>query len=189
MNPVVVIGAGLAGLSAACYLAGRGYDVTVVKREEIPGGLAGMLHREGFTFDSGPTVLTMPDLIADAVRAAMGDPAVNLKELLSMSRLNPAYRVCFADGGTINVRYSRGSDAGRDRQELWQRGAAAFGSYVNWLRRLYLLEIRTSSTGIATPRSACCRRRAIQRPASAPPVQFQAMYAGLAPASALPSTP
>ena len=45
MNPVVVIGAGLAGLSAACYLAGRGYDVTVVEREELPGGRAGILHQ------------------------------------------------------------------------------------------------------------------------------------------------
>ena len=49
MNPVVVVGAGLAGLSAACYLTGRGYDVTVVEREEVPGGRAGVLHRDGFT--------------------------------------------------------------------------------------------------------------------------------------------
>ena len=70
MNPVVVIGAGLAGLSAACYLTGRGCDVTVVEREQLPGGRAGVLHRDGFTFETGPTVLTMPDLIADAVRAA-----------------------------------------------------------------------------------------------------------------------
>jgi phytoene desaturase len=82
MNPVVVIGAGLAGLSAACYLTGRGYDVTVVEREELPGGRACILRQDRFTFDSGPTVLTMPDLIADAVRAASRDPAANLHELM-----------------------------------------------------------------------------------------------------------
>jgi phytoene desaturase len=105
VNPVVVIGAGLAGLSAACYLTGRGYDVTVMAREQLPGGRAGVLHQDGFTFDTGPTVLTTPDLIADAVRAASRDRAANLDEIMPMRRLDPAYRACFADGSTINVRY------------------------------------------------------------------------------------
>jgi phytoene desaturase len=78
MNPVVVIGAGLAGLSAACYLTGRGYEVTVVEREQLPGGRAGILHRDGFTFDTGPTVLTKPDLITDAIRGATSDPTIHL---------------------------------------------------------------------------------------------------------------
>jgi phytoene dehydrogenase-like protein len=60
---VVVIGAGLAGLSAACHLAGAGYHVTVVERETIPGGRSGRIVRDGFTFDTGPTVMTMPGLI------------------------------------------------------------------------------------------------------------------------------
>src|SRR5215207_1560892 len=107
MNPVVVIGAGLAGLSAACYLVGRGYDVTVVEREQLPGGRAGVLHQDGFTFDTGPTVLTMPELIADAIRAATGDRSAELGELLPMRQLDPAYRACFADGSTIKVRYGR----------------------------------------------------------------------------------
>src|SRR5215207_7570161 len=107
MNPVVVIGAGLAGLSSACYLSGRGYDVTVVEREQLPGGRAGVLHGDGFTFDTGPTVLTMADLIADAVRAATGDPSAALNELLPTQRLDPAYRACFADGSTIQLRYGR----------------------------------------------------------------------------------
>ena len=81
MNPVVVIGAGLAGLSAACYLIGRGYDVTVIEREDGPGGRAGVLHRDGFSFDTGPTVLTMPDLITDAIRAATGDPNADLSAM------------------------------------------------------------------------------------------------------------
>ncbi len=86
MNPVVVIGAGLAGLSAACYLTGGGYDVTVVEHEQLPGGRVGVL-QHGFTFETGPTVLTMPDLIADAIRAATGDPNANLGELVPMGRL------------------------------------------------------------------------------------------------------
>jgi phytoene desaturase len=58
--PVVVIGAGLAALSAACCLTGRGYDTTVVEREQLPGGRAGVIRRDGFTFDTGPTVSPCP---------------------------------------------------------------------------------------------------------------------------------
>ena len=64
---VVVVGAGLSGLSAALRLAGAGRQVTVVERAAVPGGRAGLLEVDGYSFDTGPTVLTMPDLIADAL--------------------------------------------------------------------------------------------------------------------------
>ena len=62
---MVVVGAGLGGLSAALRLAGAGREVTVVEREQVPGGRAGLREEQGFRFDTGPTVLTMPDLIAE----------------------------------------------------------------------------------------------------------------------------
>ena len=83
-----MIGAGLAGLSAACYLTGHGYAVTVVERNDVPGGRAGVLRRDGFTFDTGPTVFTMPNLLTDAIRAATGDPTAALSELLTMRSEN-----------------------------------------------------------------------------------------------------
>jgi phytoene desaturase len=206
MNPVVVIGAGLAGLSAACYLAGRGYDVIVVEREELPGGRAGVLHQDGFTFDTGPTVLTVPDLITDAIRTATGDPSADLGELLPMRRLDPAYRACFADGSTISVRY--GLEAMREEiaQTCGSVDAAAFDSFVDWLRRLYVLEMPNfidrnfnSPLGLlSSPRAlaqlmrlgAFGRLGATVRKRFADPrlhrlFSFQAMYAGLAPDSAL----
>jgi len=67
----VVVGAGLGGLSAALRLAGAGRRVTVLEREAVPGGRAGLLADQGYSFDTGPTVLTMPDLIADALEAAV----------------------------------------------------------------------------------------------------------------------
>ena len=64
---VVIVGAGLGGLSAALRLAGAGRKVTVVERESVPGGRNGLLKTDGYSFDTGPSVLTMPDLIQDAL--------------------------------------------------------------------------------------------------------------------------
>ena len=63
---VVVVGAGLAGLSTALRLAGAGRKVTVIERESVPGGRNGLLNKDGYAFDTGPSVLTMPSLINDA---------------------------------------------------------------------------------------------------------------------------
>jgi phytoene desaturase len=141
VNPVIIIGAGLAGLSAACYLTGRGYDVTVVETGELPRGRAAVLHRDGFTSDTGPIVLTMPDLIADAVRAASRDPSANLHELMPMRRLDPAYRACFADGSTIHMRSGREAMREEIAQNCGSVDAAAFDLFVDWLRKLYLVEM------------------------------------------------
>src|ERR1700759_278739 len=96
---VVVAGAGLAGLAAALHLAGRGRQVTVIERADHPGGRAGRLDAGGYRFDTGPTVLTMPDLVAEAL-AAVGE---ELSGRLDLIRLDPAYRAAFADGSTLDV--------------------------------------------------------------------------------------
>ena len=67
---VVVIGAGLGGLSAAAHLVGRGHDVLVLERGSAPGGRAGLLAQDGFRLQTGPTVLTMPELLAHTFAAA-----------------------------------------------------------------------------------------------------------------------
>jgi phytoene desaturase len=206
MNPVVVIGAGLACLSAACYLTGRGYDVTAVEREQVPGGRAGVLHQNGFAFDTGPTVLTMPDLIEDATRAATGDPRTTLNELLPMRRLDPAYRACFADGSTINVRSGREAMREEIAQTCGSVDAAAFDSFVDWLRQLYLVEMPNfidrnydSPLGLLSSTRAVAQlvrlgafgrlgaavRRRFADPRLHRLFSFQAMYAGLSPDSAL----
>jgi phytoene desaturase len=180
--------------------------VTVLEREQLPGGRAGVLQLDGFTFETGPTVLTMPDLIADAVRAASRDPSTNLHELLPMRRLDPAYRACFADGSTIHVRSGREAMRDEIANTCGSVDAAAFDSFVDWLRKLYLLEMPNfidrnydSPLGmLASPRAlahlvklgAFGRLGAAVRKRFADPrlqrlFSFQAMYAGLSPDSAL----
>ena len=81
---VVVVGAGLAGLSAALHLAGRGRSVTVVERGAHPGGRVGRADISGYRIDTGPTVLTMPDII-DETFAAVGETTSDCLDLLPVS--------------------------------------------------------------------------------------------------------
>ncbi|MCU1688309.1 MAG: crtI, partial [Jatrophihabitantaceae bacterium] len=131
---MIIIGAGLGGLSAALRLAGAGRTVTVLEQADGPGGRAGQAQQDGFTFDTGPTVLTMPQLIADAL-ACVGE---EIGDWLDLIPVEPAYRATFADGSTIRVRYGREAM----RQEILDTcgsvDAAAFDGFVDWLRKLYL---------------------------------------------------
>jgi phytoene desaturase len=102
-----------------------------VEREELPGGRAGVLRRDGFTCDTGPTVLTMPALIADAMGGRDRAPSANLSEMLPMRLLDPAYRACFADGSILTIRY--GQEA--IREEIAQ-GCRSVGGAASTLHRL-----------------------------------------------------
>ena len=97
---VVVVGAGLAGLASAVRLAAAGHRVTVLERADRPGGRAGRLERDGYAFDTGPSVLTMPALVAE-LYAVCGE---RMEEHLDWTRLDPAYRATFHDGSTLHVR-------------------------------------------------------------------------------------
>src|SRR6202161_1679566 len=95
---VVVVGAGLAGLSAALHLAGRGREVTVVERESWPGGRAGRLDANGYRIDTWPSVLPMHDIIDDTF-AAVGESS---SARLNLMEIDPAYRAKFADDSTLS---------------------------------------------------------------------------------------
>jgi phytoene desaturase len=148
----------------------------------------------------------MPELIADSIRVATGDRSVILSKLLPMRRLDPAYRACFADGSTINVRYGREAMREEIAQTCGSLDAAAFDSFVDWLRQLYLAEMPNfidrnydSPLGLlSSPRALTQLLRlgafgrlgaAVRKRFSDPRLHrlfsFQAMYAGLAPDSAL----
>src|ERR1700749_1751458 len=132
---VVVVGAGLAGLAAALHLAGRGREVTVIEREDHPGGRAGRLDAGGYRFDTGPTVLTMPDLVAEAL-AAVGE---NLTDRLGLIRLAPPYRAAFADGSTLDVHTDAeamtaavAAFAGPAEADGYRRVRAALTEHFHW---------------------------------------------------------
>ena len=78
MSRVVVVGAGVGGLSAAARLAARGHEVTVCEQADVVGGKLGRLERHTaagtFRFDTGPSLLTMPEVFADLFAATAGRP-------------------------------------------------------------------------------------------------------------------
>ena len=147
---VVIIGAGLAGLSAALHLAGRGRNVTVVERESFPGGRAGRFDTGGYRIDTGPTVLTMPDIIEDTL-AAVGE---TLAGRLDLVRLDPAYRALFADGSQLDVHTD--ADAMADAVAAFAGPAEADGyrRLRAWLTELYQAEFgRFIAANIDSPLS------------------------------------
>jgi phytoene desaturase len=88
---IIVIGSGFSSLSAACYLAKAGNNVTVVEKNKTAGGRARQLKVSGFTFDMGPSWYWMPDVF-DQFFNAFGKKTEDYYELI---RLDPSYRVKF----------------------------------------------------------------------------------------------
>ena len=134
---VVVIGAGLGGLSAAAHLIGAGHQVTVVEREAIPGGRAGMIMSDGFRLDNGPTVLTMPDLLETAFNAC----GAEMKDYVTINPVDPMYRAVYADGSTLFVRHGREAMTQEIREFANAKEAESFGRFCDWLGKLYRAEM------------------------------------------------
>ncbi|MCW2598284.1 MAG: crtD [Frankiales bacterium] len=197
---VVVVGAGLAGLSAALRLVGAGREVTVIEREHVPGGRAGILELGGYRFDTGPTVLTMPDLIADALDC-VGE---RTEDWLELEPVSPLYRAFYPDGSTLDVKADRGEMAEEVRRVCGPAEAHGYLRYVEFVSRLYRYEMKDfidrnvdSPAGLLTPNLArlaavgAFRRLApkvnsyLHDPRTQRALSFQSMYAGLSPYNAL----
>lgn len=93
---VIVIGSGFAGMSAAAFMAKEGWDVTVIEKNEMPGGRAKQLKEDGFTFDMGPSFYWMPDVF-ERFFAQFGKKT---SDYYTLHRLDPSYRIYWNDGYT-----------------------------------------------------------------------------------------
>ncbi len=197
---VVIVGAGLAGLSAAMRLAGAGRKVTVVERENIPGGRAGRISDRGFEFDTGPTVLTMPDLIADAFDCLNEDMA----DWLTLEPVKPLYRTFFADGSQLDVHSDTAQMAAEIEKVIGPEEAAGYHKYVDFVSDLYKYEMRNFiDRNIDTPLDLISKdliklisiggfrklapkvEQYLKDDRTQRVYSFQAMYAGLSPYDAL----
>ncbi len=90
---VAILGSGFASLSASCYLARDGYEVTVYEKNEQLGGRASQFSRDGFTFDMGPSWYWMPDIF----EKFFSDFGKSTADYYQLDRLDPAYQIFFKD--------------------------------------------------------------------------------------------
>lgn len=199
-DEIVIVGAGLAGLSAALHLAGAGRKVTILEKENFPGGRNGILKKAGYSFDTGPTVLTMPSLIEEAL-AAVGEKLSDWMELLPLS---PLYRAFYADGSSLDVHADTAAMENEIARVIGGDEALGYRRYVDFVTKLYRYEMddfidRNIDTplNLLTPNLAKLialggfRRLApkvsqfLKDPRTQKVYSFQAMYAGVSPQQAL----
>ncbi len=98
-SDVAVIGAGVGGLAVAIRLASNGHTVTVFERNDIVGGKLATYRRDGYVFDIGPSLLTLPHVFDEVFRAA----GTSLDEQVELVRLDPQFHYHWPDGSSLIV--------------------------------------------------------------------------------------
>lgn len=128
---VIVIGAGLGGLSAAISLATEGFKVTLLEKNDKVGGKLNVLEKEGFTFDMGPSILTMPHIFHDLFKQA----DKKLEDYVDIQTVEPHWRNFFEDGSVFDL----SSDENKMRQELQKlddKSVAEFEQFMAYAKKL-----------------------------------------------------
>ncbi len=128
---VVVIGAGLGGLSAAISLATEGFSVDLLEKNDKVGGKLNILEKDGFTFDLGPSILTMPHIF----QALFERAGKNMADYINIQTVEPHWRNFFEDGSTLDL----SSDPERMKQELDKLGpntAKEFDEFLAYSKKL-----------------------------------------------------
>ena len=132
MKDIVVIGAGYGGLTAAALLAKQGHNVTVIEKNEQPGGKASILKKDGFAFDMGPSWYMWPQVFEDF----FSEFDMDASDVLELKKLDPSYRVFFSDGDVVDV----SSDINKN-YELFDRlednGAEKLRKYLDVCKKQY----------------------------------------------------
>ena len=93
MKKITIIGSGLSGLSASCYLAKNNFKVTVIEKNSIPGGRLSVFEDNGFVFDMGPSWYWMPEVFENFFKDFNRD----ISNYYQLQRLDPSYKFFFSN--------------------------------------------------------------------------------------------
>ncbi len=132
-DEVLVVGAGIGGLAAALALAGRGLPVRVLDAAGRPGGKAGTIEIDGVRVDTGPSVLTLPEVFAD-VFARVG---IRLDDVVGLRRLDPGFRYRYPDGCVIEVAHDPDDTLARLRSALGPAAEAELAAFMAYARGIW----------------------------------------------------
>ncbi len=150
VSRVVVIGAGLGGLATAARLAAAGHEVEVHEAADTAGGKLGVVERDGFTFDTGPSLLTMPGLL-DELFAATGGPAD-----LPVEPVDPACEYRFADGTHLALPHDPAHVPAALDAALGAGAGAAWDRLHARSRHLWDRSSGATCSAARSPRPRCC---------------------------------
>lgn len=133
---VVVVGGGLAGLASAVELATNGARVTLVEKNSHLGGKMNLLSEKGFTFDMGPTIITLPQVLRGIIRRS----GRKVEDYIDLVNLDPQWRCHYEDGTVINLRQNPERMARElDAQFASAKPGAGYRSFVDYSRRMMRL--------------------------------------------------
>lgn len=132
-DEILVVGAGIGGLSAALALASRGLPVRVVEAGPRPGGKAGTVDVDGVVVETGPSVLTLPEVFAGVFARA----GLRLDDVVELRRLDPGFRYRYADGCVLEVAHDPHDTLARVRSALGPEAEAELASFLGYSRRIW----------------------------------------------------
>lgn len=129
---VSVIGGGLAGLAAAIRLAGAGHSVTLFEKNSHLGGKMNLWQSHGYTFDMGPTIITMPAVL-ERLFESVGRRSADYLQMVS---LDPQWRTFFADGSCFDL-YSSLEGATAELNRFAPQEMSNYLQFLTYAHRMY----------------------------------------------------
>lgn len=132
-----VIGGGLGGLAAACVLAARGYAVTLFERNPWLGGKAAVLREQGFRFDMGPTILTLPSVL----RRLFAEAGHKIEDYLTLVPCQPQWRSFFTDGNRLDL-VAEPQAMARNLEALAPGSTVGYQQFLDYAKTLHRISDR-----------------------------------------------